>query len=150
MLKRSSRTRPAKIGCLSILVFFCLISSAEAMDVTLGWDANTESDRAGYRIYYDTDSGPPYEGMDAAEGDSPIDVSIGEVENGDSAQYTLTGLDGDGTYYFVLTAYNTSGRESNFSVEVSTADDASSANTNSAKGGGGCFITTILFCSPLR
>ena len=38
-----------------------------AMDVTLQWDANTEPDLAGYKIYYDTDSGHPYEGTQSAK-----------------------------------------------------------------------------------
>ena len=114
------------------------------MDVTLQWDANTESNRAGYRIYYDTDSGPPYGGMEAAEGDSPIDVKIADVEAGDTAQYTLTGLNDDETYFFAVTAYNTSGSESGYSNEVSTGSDIGNGNGSAKSGGGsGCFTSTL-------
>ena len=111
------------------------------MDVILQWDANTEPDRAGYRIYYDTESGSPYEGKDAAEGDSPINVEITDVEAGNTARYTMTDMNEDETYFFTVTAYNTSGNESEYSNEVSTGSDISTGNSNS--GGSGCFISIL-------
>jgi len=56
------------------------------MDVTLQLDANTEQNRAGYKIYYDIDSGPPYNGSGAVGGNSPIDVKISDVEIGATAK----------------------------------------------------------------
>jgi hypothetical protein len=111
----------------AILAFsFLLITgpatSALAMDVTLAWGANTEADLAGYKIYYDTDSGQPYQGTGAENGSSPspIDVSLAEDEDSDPVvvQYTVRNLP-DGTYYFVVTAHNTEGLESGYSNEVS-------------------------------
>ena len=113
------------------------------MDVTLQWDANIEPNRAGYRIYYDTDSGPPYEGTGATGGDSPIDVKIADVEAGDTARYTVTGLNDDETYFFAVTAYNTSGNESGYSNEVSTGNDIGTGNESANSGGSGCFISTL-------
>lgn len=111
------------------------------MDVALQWDANTEPDRSGYRIYYDTESGSPYGGKDAAEGDSPINVEITDVEAGNTARYTMTDMNEDETYFFTVTAYNTSGNESEYSNEVSTGSDISTGNSNS--GGSGCFISIL-------
>ena len=117
------------------------------MDVTLQWDANIEPDRAGYRIYYDTDAGPPYEGTGAAESDSPIDEKITDVEIGDTASYTVMGLSDDETHFFAVTAYNTGGNESGYSNEVSTGNDISTgvegASSASSGGGSGCFITSL-------
>lgn len=87
--------------------------------VTLSWSANSETDLSGYKIYYDTNSGFPYQGTGATEGASGIDV-------GNQTTYTLTGLTPSQTYYFSVTAFDTStdsvndlfdGNESWFSSE---------------------------------
>ncbi len=51
-------------------------------------------------IYYDVDSGPPYNGNDADQGSSPI------LFQGDSGKITLTGLTNCTTYYFAIKASN--------------------------------------------
>ena len=116
----------------AILAFsFLLITgpatSALAMDVILAWDANGEADIAGYKIYYDTDSGHPYQGTGAENGSSPspIDVSLSEDEDPDPlvVQYTVHNLP-DGTYYFAVTAYNNQGSESGYSNEVTAGAGA--------------------------
>ena len=82
------------------------------MDITLAWDANTEPNLAGYMVYYDTDgSGAPYDGDDAVEGESPIDV-------GDLTEFTLSGLSDGQVYFFAVTAYNDENLESGYSNEV--------------------------------
>jgi predicted outer membrane repeat protein len=81
--------------------------------VTLNWTANTEPDLAGYKVYYGQNEGGPYDGIGAAEGDSPIDV-------GDVTTTAISGLPVDSaTYYFVVTAYDNEDNESYFSNEVS-------------------------------
>ena len=140
--------RSIHYGHLKILtfsLFLCVlaVSAGFAMDVTLQWDANRESDRAGYRIYYDTASGAPYEGRGAVEGNSPVDVKAALVEDGDTARFTLTGLSDEADYYFVLTAYNTRGMESGYSVEVTTAQGVNASSAD-GDGGGGCFIRTAI------
>ena len=89
--------------------------------MTLQWDANTETDLKGYRIYYDTNSGNPYNGSGAQEGNSPIDMLLAEDENSDPniVEYTVHNLPA-GTYYFAVTAYNTGDLESGYSNEVDT------------------------------
>ena len=85
---------------------------AHALDITLQWDANTETDLAGYKVYYKTGTaGPSYNGTGATEGSSPIDV-------GNTTGITLHGLNEDTTYFFAVTAYNTAQQESGFSNEV--------------------------------
>ncbi len=75
-----------------------------AGEVTLTWDANTESDLAGYRVYVGTVSGVY---------GPPIDV-------GNVTTYKVTNLSEGQTYFFGVKAYDTSGNESGFSSEVST------------------------------
>lgn len=78
-------------------------SNASAGSVGLAWDPNSESDLAGYKAYYRTSS---------TTYGTPIDVGL-------VTRTTLMGLVPGVTYYFVVTAYNTSGLESGFSNEVS-------------------------------
>jgi type IV pilus assembly protein PilY1 len=90
-----------------IIIFsiFTLIfsQSAWAAQIKLAWDANTESDLGGYKIYYGTSS--------KSYGNS-IDV-----EN--VTTFTLTGLTQGQSYFIVVTAYDTSNNESGYSNEVS-------------------------------
>jgi phosphodiesterase/alkaline phosphatase D-like protein len=75
-----------------------------AANVSLAWNANTESDLAGYKIYWGTASrtyGTP--------------VTLGLVTT-----YTVTGLTPGTTYFFAATAYDTAGNNSGYSNEVST------------------------------
>jgi len=100
---------------LAVLTALIMATPALAQDVTLAWDANTETDLAGYKIYYKVaQGGEPYDGTGIIEGGSPIDV-------GNVTEFKLTGLDlKNNNYFFVATAYNTSGFESGFSNEVTT------------------------------
>ncbi len=81
---------------------------SDAAEVNLEWDANTEHDLAGYRIYYGTSSG----------------VYSHSVDVGNVVQTTVSGLFEDVTYYFVATAYNDGEDESGYSNEISWAYDA--------------------------
>ncbi len=70
-----------------------------------------------YRIYYDTDSGPPYQGTGANQGASPIEITLDSTL---AKTVTLTGLTNGVTYYFAVKGYNSnSNEESNYSLEVS-------------------------------
>ena len=133
-----------------IALFFALTTatSSHAMDVILAWDANTEPDLAGYVIYYDTDSGEPYEGTGSLDGPSPIDVPLSSDEDPDPdvVQFTLRGLP-EGDYYFAVTAYNNELLESSFSNEAATESASVAGGTAEGVsagggGGGGCFIGT--------
>ncbi len=96
--------------CLTLTLSFILLFSTLlfskvglAAQIRLAWDPNTESDVAGYKIYYGTSS-KSYSGS----------VDVGNVTS-----YHLTGLKEGQTYYVAVTAYNTSGSESGYSSEVS-------------------------------
>lgn len=79
-----------------------------AIDVTLQWEANTESDLAGYNLYYGGTAGGPY------------NAAVMDIQDPDATEYTAVGLADEGDYFFVLTAYDTGGEESGFSNEDST------------------------------
>ncbi len=95
----------------AILLFASMACAGTS--VTLEWDANTETDLAGYKMYYKVgpSGGAPYDGTGAVEGDSPIDI-VGNV-----ATFTFSNLL-SGTYWFVVSAYDTEGLESDYSNEV--------------------------------
>jgi hypothetical protein len=121
------------------LILALFATPVHSTDVTLAWDPNSEPDLAGYKLYYKTESsGPPYDGTGAIEGDSPIDV-------GDVTEFTIRGLTDGVTYFFVVTAHDTEGLESDCSNEVNTdpsLDTSLSISTNSAESVSGCFIAT--------
>ena len=111
-------------GFLFLAALFIILpfsgGAAYAMDITLVWDANSEVNLAGYRIYYKTGkSGPPYDGEGASEGDSPMSVAVEEFNNPSSPQYTIHGLSDTETVYLTLTAFNADGMESGYSNEIS-------------------------------
>ena len=132
----------------STLILTFSVTFAHSAEVTLSWDPNTEPDVAGYKIYYKTESsGPPYNGTGLTEGKSPIDV-----EN--QTEFTLHGLTEDVTYFFVATAYDTEGLESDYSEELiyETGNNPPPNNPPpvvEAFSGGGCFIATAAYGSRM-
>jgi hypothetical protein len=85
-------------------IILLLYIPAYAASIQISWSANTETDLAGYKLYSGTASG--------VYGD-PVDVG-----NVTSHALTLSPAVGT-TYYFAVTAYDTSGNESGFSSEAS-------------------------------
>ncbi|MFA4837269.1 MAG: carboxypeptidase regulatory-like domain-containing protein, partial [Dehalococcoidia bacterium] len=86
-----------------------LTATSSASGINLTWNANPESDIAGYKVYYGSTTGFPYQGTGAAQGNSPINV-------GNVTGFNLTGL--TGTQYIAITAYDTDGNESWYSGEM--------------------------------
>ena len=104
---------------LFTIVFSCLTTPTYGVDITLEWDPNTEPNLKVYKVYYKTGSpGPPYTGLGAWEGKSPIAIDAVNVPVGSLCRFTFTGLGDNQPYYFVVTAYNTEGFESDYSNEV--------------------------------
>jgi len=125
---RKRLLHPILFSCSLLIALFSVTQSVYGLDVTLAWDANTEPDLAGYKLYYKTDAaGPPYTGTGATEGDSPIDVF-------DVTQCTVHGLANGVTYYFVVTAYDSENNESGYSNEVSTSETATVSITSPENG----------------
>lgn len=93
---------------------------AEAAKATLSWDPPAAGEMVtGWKVYYDRDmAGAPYEGTEADQGPSPIDLPIASIADPMAPSFEVTGLESCVTYYFALTAYNDAG-ESDFSNEAS-------------------------------
>ena len=128
------------ISSFMIIILLSFLSPIYGADITLGWDANPELNIGGYIIYYKTgSSGPSYNGTDAYQGPSPINVPIDVLGNPSYPQYTLTDLKDGVDYYFAVTAYyaGTPWRQSGFSNEATTAK-----GSEIEEGGGGCFISS--------
>jgi hypothetical protein len=75
--------------------------------VKLAWDANTEPDLAGYKVYW---------GRTSRQYDNSPVPTVAPSAN---PTFTTPALS-NGTWYFAVTAYNTAGLESGYSNEVST------------------------------
>jgi len=88
---------------LAFLLLFLFSAVAETAEITLAWDPNTETDLAGYKVHY---------GNAHRIYSAPIDV-------GNVTLFTIENLSA-GTYYLALTAYDTSGNESDLSYEIVT------------------------------
>ena len=130
------RCRPLWVAPFTFIFIFFIAAPLLAKTVTLRWDANRESDLAGYYIHYKTDPDRPYyNGTGADQGNSPIKVPIDEpnhrnyIDPNDAPEFTLTGLDDDLNYYFTLTAYNSEDLTSDFSNEVAIVEIISPMET---------------------
>lgn len=89
--------------------------------ITVGWDPNTETDLAGYRLYTSSTAGV-YTFVGKNPSLTPTNPPASYVRSIAKPAVTMTvdmnGIDGQ-TIYFVLTAFDTAGNESGRSNEVS-------------------------------
>lgn len=76
---------------------------------TLSWNANTEPDLSGYKIYY---------GTSKRTGDCPPGGYPEKVDAKNISSYTVGNLKSGATYYFSITSYDKSNNESCFSPEA--------------------------------
>lgn len=109
MLKNIKYNRSYIFIITGIIIFLSSVASF-AGDVTLSWtpptvnqDGTYITDLAGYAVYYGT-----------ASGSFTDTIDVGNV-----ITYQLKNLGDRLTYYFIVTAYDTSGNESQYSNEVS-------------------------------
>ena len=98
-----------KLFITLLFIFAMLFSSiVTAREITVAWDANSEPDLAGYKVYWGTESG-------TYTNDSGL--------LGLETTYRFTLPDDGLTYYIVVTAIDTSKLESDYSNEVNTKTD---------------------------
>jgi hypothetical protein len=113
-----------KIIIIAVLIFlaggFPLLQNirwaATSGSAKLSWNANTEADLAGYKIYY---------GENKRTGDCPQGGYEKKIDAGKDNTYTINNLVPGKNYYFSVTSYNASGKESCFSEEMSKKISAS-------------------------
>lgn len=114
-------------GVISILLVLALLSdfagkgSKPSGTATLSWEANTEPDLAGYKIYYGTS---PRTG-DCPDGGYSEKIEVEKTTTSEKPSFIVKGLEAGKTYYFSVTSRDTSGNESCFQKEVSKAFPAS-------------------------
>lgn len=80
-------------------------SSPKTASATVSWNANSESDLAGYRVYVGTKSGSY--------------GFVGPFEVTNRTSFTIANLPTGTTYFFAVSAFDKSGNESAKSAEVS-------------------------------
>jgi hypothetical protein len=93
----------SRLVAFTITLLLSAPALADAATISLAWDANSESDLAGYILVYGTSSGAY---------STSIDV-------GRSISYSVPSLSPGTRYYFAVRAYNTAGVMSPLSAEVS-------------------------------
>ena len=124
-----------------LLMFVSVVMAIDPNGLALKWDANVESNLAGYNIYVSLTPGGPYNL-----------IGTNEADNTEFMWYELPdNLD----HYFVVTAFNDEGLESGYSNEVcgysdenhdygiACEDDFYTDDDNNGSDDKGCFINTI-------
>jgi hypothetical protein len=92
---------------LILAILACAVTAqAATVELNFAWDANTEPDLDLYTLHRGTTSGGPYTAV--------LDIDAPAV----STAYNLTGNYGQ-TFFFVLTASDTTGNRSGYSNQVS-------------------------------
>jgi hypothetical protein len=94
----------ARLSFLLLPILGFAAAANGASSVTLAWNANSEPDLAGYRLYVGRASHAYHQFVESS-----------------STTATVSNLIEGTTYFFAVTAYNTAGAESGFSAEVSYA-----------------------------
>lgn len=125
---------------IGIAAGFLIAPHAFAGSATLTWNQNTESDLAGYNVYYDTVS---------HTGNCPTGFGTNAIDVGKVTSYTLNNLTGGQTYYFQIAAYDTSKNVSVCSAQVTktvavTADVTAPITTASPIGGSFAAAQTVI------
>jgi hypothetical protein len=154
-----------RYSCLGLIFLTLLlslfVSPVDAYDVVIAWDPNDEPNLAGYVLYVDDGiSEILYEYIDTY----PL-----EELDPQNPRVKITDLSEELAYYFVVTAYDTAGNESDYSDEICVINGepcpqswlayrekpvnpasvstnkatSSSASNFGSSGGSECFISTL-------
>jgi len=138
---------PIYLICLAYLLSTTLFIPADvsAYESTLAWDASDEPDLEGYILYSSVGNPcPPYNYIDTYPEE--------ELANPLMPRAKVTNLEYNTKYYFVLTAYDTDGYESDYSNIIYLYNEqwgnanclftqaVSNSGGGGGGGGGGCFI----------
>lgn len=91
---------------LVTLVLVLVSTVVFAGQVSLMWDANTQPELSGYKMYWSKTSGPPYE----------YNKEVNKSETSTDIPFLENGVE----WFFAVTAFSSSGSESDYSNEVST------------------------------
>lgn len=115
-MKRFSTMNIIKVVIVLNVIFlfggvFAAPVIASESSANFSWLPNSASNVTGYKIYYGTTSGGGYPNFVDIKNNAP-DPKDGRIHG------TVTGLTDGVTYYFVCTAYNNTGQESDYSDEV--------------------------------
>jgi hypothetical protein len=100
---------------LFLIIFFQLFLKDITVDMnmkgeaSLSWNPSVEKDIKGYRIYY---------GENPRTDSCPIGGYVNKIDVGNKTNYKIKNLENNKTYYFSVTSYNQSGKESCFSEEM--------------------------------
>lgn len=78
-------------------------------EATLSWNQSEEKNLKGYRVYY----GENPRNSSCPKGGYDKKIDVGNITN-----YKINNLENNKTYYFSVTSYNQSGKESCFSEEM--------------------------------
>jgi hypothetical protein len=109
---------------LLAVIFIALVTVGAAYPATVelnfAWDRNTETDLAGYRLYFSATPGQYVKGTGSANLLKAVPAlnPVSGSNHPNTVLQSMTGVDGQ-KVYFVLTAYDASQNESGFSNEVS-------------------------------
>ncbi|KKP80221.1 MAG: hypothetical protein A2271_02845 [Candidatus Moranbacteria bacterium RIFOXYA12_FULL_35_19] len=97
------------LGIAGVFWFFNTEKKKTLGSAVLSWNANSETDLAGYKIYY---------GKKPRTDDCPKGGYEKVVDVGKKVNYTVNNLELGQTYYFSVTSYNSAKKESCFSGET--------------------------------
>ena len=100
-------------------------ASGENKTVVLSWSMVGDPDLAGYKVYFGTDSIPPFNGF------ATVFAEENPVLTGITSSHSCSGLFNDSLYYFAITSFDISGNESDYSNILSSTPFLDTTNYGS-------------------
>lgn len=94
-------------------------NNSDMGSASLSWNSAAESDLVGYKIYY---------GTNPRTNNCPQGGYVKVIDAGKDTKYVINNLEPGKTYYFSVTSYNSSKKESCFSEEMKKSIPVSRIN----------------------